>query len=108
MSLSVPHLGTTDVQETLRRFQFAIAQIAEGRTNAVGSVTLAANAASTTVAALTCMTGSFVFLSPQTANAAAALATTYVQAADITKQQFVITHANNAQTDKTFGWVVLG
>jgi hypothetical protein len=49
-----------------------------------------------------------VFLSPQTANAAAALATTYVQAADITKQQFVITHANNAQTDKTFGWVVLG
>jgi hypothetical protein len=39
---------------------------------------------------------------PMTANAAAALATTYIVPA---KGQFVITHANNAQADKTFRYV---
>jgi len=86
----------------------AINQLTQGRSNAVGSVTLTANAASTTVAAPNCAAGSAIFLFPQTANAAAALATTYVQAANVSKQQFVITHANNAQTDRTFWWVALG
>jgi hypothetical protein len=47
-----------------------------------------------------------ILLSPTTANAAAALATTYVSA--VTQGSFTLTHANNAQTDKTFGYVALG
>lgn len=94
--------------DTPAKIAGAVRQLCEGRSNATGTVTLAANAASTTVAAANCGAGSRVFLFPTTANAAAALATTYVQAADVTKRQFIIRHANNAQTDKTFFWVALG
>ncbi len=86
----------------------ATRQLIEGRSNATGSVTLGTSATSTIVAALNCGAGSQVFLFPKTANAAAALATTYILAANVTKQQFIITHASNAQTDRTFSFVCLG
>jgi hypothetical protein len=88
----------------------AVNQLAQGRSNAVGTVTLAANAASTTVSATNCAAGSAIFLFPQTANAAAEWknGTMYVLAANVTKQQFVITHANNAQNDRIFWWMALG
>lgn len=89
-----------------RRFVLAINQLGQGRSNAVGSVTLTANAASTTVTAQNCGSGSSVFLFPKTANAAAALATTYV--GTVSNGSFVITHANNSQSDKSFFWVALG
>ena len=72
------------------------------------SKTKTANAATTTVSAINCGAGNRVFLMPMTANAAAALATTYIQAANVTGGQFVVNHANNAQVDRTFGYVVLG
>lgn len=89
-----------------RKIGFVANQLGQGRSNATGLVTLTANAASTTVTAINCGDGSQVFLSPKTANAAAALATTYVST--ISNGSFVLTHANNAQVDKTFGWVALG
>lgn len=89
-----------------RRIIEAIQQITQGRTNAGGSVTLTANAASTTVTAQVCGSGAGVFLFPKTANAAAALATTYV--GTVSNGSFVITHANNAQADKSFFWIALG
>lgn len=76
----------------------------QGRSLAVGSVTLTASATSTTVTAPWISPYDTIMLTPATANAASALATTYVQEADITKGQFVIRHANNAQTDRTFRW----
>lgn len=73
-----------------------------------GSVTLTANAASTTVTIIRAVgMASGVFLSPQTANAAAAVATTYIAPATMTADSFVITHANNAQADKTFWYQVV-
>jgi pyrroline-5-carboxylate reductase len=89
-------------------FARAIQQLYSGRSNATGVVTLAPGATTTTVSAINCAAGNAVFLFPATANAAAALATTYVPAATVTKQQFVINHANSAQTDRTFYWVALG
>ncbi len=91
-----------------RRIVDVVRQLIEGRNNAVGTVTLTANAATTTVKAPNCAPGSFPFLFPMTANAAAAVATTFILASNVTTGQFVISHANNAQTDKAFGWVVLG
>ena len=41
-------------EKDLSKFAFAIQQLAEGRSNATGTVTLTANAASTTVTAPTC------------------------------------------------------
>ena len=88
----------------------AIRQLAEGRSNAVGTVTLAAGAAATAVPAPTCGKEAKIFLFPATANAAAELGngTAYVKAADIAAGQFIVTHANNAQTDRTFHWLAIG
>ena len=88
------------------KFALAIQQLYAGRSNATGSVTLAAGAASTVVPAPNCAAGSAVFLFPKTANAAAALATTFV--GSVGKQTFTVSHANNVQTDRSFFWVALG
>lgn len=91
-----------------RKIAFAVRQLTEGRSNAVGTVTLTANAASTTVEAPNCAPGSCVFMFPVTANAAAIVAATYVAEATVTKGQFIVTHTNNANADKTFCFVCLG
>ena len=91
-----------------KKIAIAVRQLAEGRTNAIGTVTLTANSGTTTVTAPNCAATSVVFLFPATANAAAIVAATYVLAANITKGQFIVTHTNNANTDKTFYWVALG
>jgi hypothetical protein len=95
-------------EKDLFRIVLAVRQLTEGRSNAAGTLTLAAGATATVVAAPNCAAGSAVFLFPATANAAAALATTYVATANVGKGQFTVTHANNAQTDRTFFFVCLG
>lgn len=88
------------------RLVTAVLQLIRGRSNAVGTVTLAAGATSTTVSFDNCSEEGQVFLSPRTANAAAALATTYISA--VNNKSFTIAHANAASTDRTFGFVALG
>lgn len=95
-------------EDDLTKINGAIEQIAQGRLNCTGTVTLRANNVTTTVAAPTVAPGTIVTLSPQTAHAAAAQATTYIKASDVTQGQFIITHANDAQVDKTFGWTAIG
>ncbi len=87
-----------------------IRQLIEGRSNAVGVVTLAHNGVltTTTVTAPVCGPNSAVFLFQATAHAAAAAATTYVKQTDVTPGQFIVTHAATAQSDQTFFWVALG
>lgn len=77
-----------------------------GLREATGQVTLTANAASTTLANLKLRPTSKLFLTPTTANAAAALATTYVSTP--TQGAAVINHANNAQTDRVFDFSIVG
>ncbi len=84
----------------------AIQELQRGRSNALVLATLTAGATTTTVTAPNCGTGSAPILVPTTANAAAALATTYVST--ISNGSFVLTHANNGQTDRTFRVVTLG
>lgn len=84
----------------------AVRELFQGRSLATGTVTLTASATSTTVRADNCGDESLIVLSPLTANAAAALATTYVS--DVTNGSFTLTHANNAQTDRNFGWEARG
>ena len=94
------------VTEHLRLVAQGVNQLADGKSNAYGTVTLTANAASTTVTDPKAGPSSIVTLEPRTANAAAAVATTYVTThGDGT---FVLTHANNAQNDKTFGYSLQG
>src|SRR5215469_2770983 len=95
-------------EQDLKKFAQAIQQLAQGRSNAVGSVTLAAGASATTVAAINCAAGSEVFLFPRTAHAAAELAGGAMYVGAVANASFTIAHANNAQTDRTFGYVCLG
>jgi hypothetical protein len=91
-----------------RRVNTTINRIIDGRTENYGQVTLTAGATSTTVATsgLAVSENSVIALSPRTANAAAALATTYVSA--VANGSFTLTHANNAQTDRTFDFAWIG
>lgn len=85
-------------------------QLLEGRSNAVGLVTLSGNGSdtTTTVTAPNCGPNSIVLMFPQTAHAAAVVATTCVLAANITPRQFIVTHATTSNADVTFMWVCLG
>lgn len=88
------------------RMAAAIRQLIEGRSNAVGTCTLTANAGSTVVTAVNCGPQSAVFLFPTSANAAAIVAATYVSA--VAAGSFTVTHTNSAATGKTFFYVCLG
>ena len=89
--------------EGLRQLAVAININADGQT---GTLTLTANAASTTLTDDRITASSVISLMPTTANAAAALATSYVGTRAIGSA--TITHANNAQADKTFAYIVTG
>jgi hypothetical protein len=102
MSVFLPSAAEKD----LSKYALSLQQLAAGRSNATGSVTLAAGVTSTTVTPPNCGPQSAVFLFPKTANGAAALATTFINS--VGKQSFTISHANNAQTDRSFFYVCLG
>lgn len=95
-------------EKDLSKFAFAIQQLAEGRSNATGTVTLTANAATTTVTAPTCGADSSPLLIPTTAHAAAEFGNGTIYIGTVSNGSFVITHANNSQTDRIFRWVALG
>jgi hypothetical protein len=91
-----------------RRINTAINKIIEGRTDNYGSVTLTASTAQTVItpSGAQISENSAVFLTPRTANAAAAISTTYVSA--VANGTFTLSHASNAQTDRTFDYAWIG
>jgi len=103
-----------DHPSLLRQIILVIKNIMAGRTNNVNAVTLTANSATTTVQVPLGDLGqnTLIFFMPQTANAATEFGagTMYVSARDLTLNPptFTITHVNNAQTDRIFGYVFVG
>ena len=91
----------------IREVVQAVQQLTDGRSNAAGTVTLTANVASTTITKETINENASFLAFPQTANAAAEMAAGTIYAV-VSAGQVVITHANNAQTDRTFYYVVNG
>lgn len=79
----------------------AINQLIQGRSNATGSVTLSTGT-STVVTKTDIPADAAVFLSPQTASAAAT-----AWQITVGTGQFTITHASGA-ADRTFRWLVIG
>jgi len=77
-----------------------------GKLNVLGEVTLEANAAATMLSDPLITQGSFIGLMPMTANAAAALSGLFF--APSATGSVAISHANNAQTDRTFRYAILG
>jgi hypothetical protein len=101
-------MSVSTAEKDPAKFAIAIQQLYAGRSNAAGSVTLEAGAASTVVKAPNCAPQTSVFLFPKTANGAAALAAGTTFISSVGKQSFTISHANNAQTDRSFFYVCLG
>ncbi len=93
-------------EKELTKIVGAVQELTKGRSNAVGSVTLTTSTTTTAVTFMNCGSDSVVVLSPKTANAAGALATTYISA--VTNGGFTITHASNGQADRTFGFACTG
>ena len=83
-------------------------QVILGNLNNTATITLTANAASTTVTNSRVAAGTFFSFMPTTANAAADLAAGTMYVSSRTKGSFVITHANNAQADRTFTYSHIG
>lgn len=97
----IPPTGATE-----RDRDFAINQLIRGGGNQAGVVTLAINVTTTTVTKTTIRATASPQLTAATLNAAAALATTFVSA--VGAGSFTITHASNAQADRTFYYTVVG
>lgn len=85
-----------------------IIQLCQGRSNAVGRVTLTASAATTAVPAVNCAEGSTPVLTALTANAAAEIGNGTIYVSTVANGSFTITHANNGQTDRVYAWAAYG
>ena len=93
-------------EEHRRKLAEAANLALQGKTLNVNSVTLTQNQTTTTITDERIGTESCLPFMPTTANAAAAVSTTYVSARG--KGTATLTHANNAQTDRTFVYAVIG
>lgn len=110
-SFPLPPLFNQNSTNWLRELSNVLRNVMSGKTNNTGSVTLTASAASTTVSlAVGQVTDdSAILLSPRTANASAEIGAGTIYAVPSgSSSNFVITHANNAQNDRTFRYVIVG
>lgn len=105
--MTLPVLQTSG-QDVQHRYLMAetINKILTGRANNASSFTLTANVASTVVIDPAFESSMVPVFVPTTANAAGAIATTYIS--DRSNGSFTVTHANNAQTDRTFLYIRWG
>jgi hypothetical protein len=107
MTAYVPSLTETDLKKIILSLQ----QLAAGRSNAVGTVTLATGAATTVVTPTQSgmiAPGSTVLLTPTTAPAAAEQASGNMYVSTVAKDTFTITHTNSATVGRTFLYAILG
>lgn len=93
-------------ETSVPRIVQAVRELVEGRHNAANRFTLTPGATTTVVNHPNCSKDCEPQFSARSLNAAAALATTFVSA--VNQGSFTVTHANNAQVDRTFGYTVTG
>ncbi len=98
-------LNTSGVNQPYQVAQ-TVNALAKGKSNNVEDVTLTASSATTILNNPLITPDSHISFTPLTANAAAALAGLYVSAR--TAGTATLTHANNAQVDKSFTYCVIG
>ena len=106
--MSLQQLGFKGRNKDEQQIIDTINQLILGNLNNTATVTLTANAATTTVTNSRIGANSFIEFMPTTANAATEKAAGTMYVSSRTKGSFVITHANNAQTDRTFAYVHIG
>ncbi len=104
MTAFVPGLAETD----LKKVVLAVQQLAAGRSNATGRVTLVTGASTTTVSDPNCAASTVPLLVPGSANAAAEVGNGTMYVSAVANGSFTITHANSAVTGRTFLYALQG
>lgn len=108
----VPPYNGKDVTDWILSARLAINGMLNGKTNNTGTFTLAANVGSTTFTLAKGRMGidTVIIFMPTTAHAATEFGagTIYVSSRDVAANTFTVTHTNNAQTDRTFAYVLVG
>lgn len=102
----VPPAWHVDLAEWVRQIRDAVAGLMDGKHNASGSVTLTANAATTTLSDRRIHAESVITFMPTTANAAAEMDSLWVSARG--DGSCTLNHANNAQSDRTLDYMLGG
>ena len=97
-----------NIEEFVRRIAHGVNQLGDGRSNGFGSVTLTENVASTAVTDRRVGTDSVISFMATTANAAAEIGAGGMYVSARGNGTFTSTHANNAQTDRTFAYSLQG
>jgi hypothetical protein len=100
----VPGITETD----LKKIVLALHQLAAGRSNAVGAVTLTPSVGSTVVTDQNCAVGTTPILTPTTANAAAEMGNGTMYVSAVANGSFTITHANAGTLGRTFLYALHG
>ena len=101
----------TDTEKTpgfFSRLRDQFENLLNGKSRNVGSVTLTENTTTTAVDDPNFESHQTVVFSPLTANAAAEIGAGGMYVSARTNKQFTITHANNAQTDRDFEYIIVG
>ena len=104
MTAFVPGTAETDLKKVI----LAIQQLAAGRSNATGRVTLVTGAATTVVADPNCAAGTVPLLTPASANAATEVGNGTMFVSAVANGSFTITHANSTTTGRTFLYALQG
>lgn len=95
-------------EKDLSKFALSLQELASGRSNAVGSVTLTTSTTTTAVTNSNCAAGSTIIVTPTTANAAAEIGNGTMYVSAVANGSFTITHASSATTGRTFLYAILG
>ena len=103
MTAYVPGITETD----LKKIVLAIQQLAAGRSNAVGMVTLTTGTA-TEVNDKNCAVRSVPLFTPTTMEAAAEIGNGTMYVSSVANGSFTITHANSASTERKFLYALHG
>lgn len=104
------HFPPPPLNPELRRQYEVLQQMRSGKLECVGELTLTAGAASTVITDIRISPQSVIVWHPRTANAAAEMAagTMYITDANMGSGTATVTHANNAQVDRTFRLAIIG
>lgn len=97
-----------DEKEHRRKLAKGINGVLQGKLNAVTTLTLTANAATSTITDARLTPKSFIGYMPTTANASAEIGAGTIYISARTVGSATVTHANNAQVDRTYTLLIIG
>lgn len=107
MTLAVPTTHRSE-SEHRRLMANAINALNNGQIEATNTITLTISVASTVFTDFRCGANSVISLTPTTANASAEIGAGTIYVSSRGKNTYTLTHANNANADRTFLVTILG